>query len=201
MAKSDTLVTKELHEAIRVAFDTLKADHTAAPDWHPHSDNMVQDLVHPSMYPFVYDRTGAHQTECVGLQDAIERWSGTGANVPKDNWQYDPARDRFSYGVGGANIPPQYWSQTYQWLPANVAFQDDGSVRFTSYVNNLHPQRYVSIYRTIEKLIETSLPMWDQCLAMGSGYSETKGAGRNGPRINVPDNAEWVVPHEPHQPH
>jgi hypothetical protein len=185
VAKSDTLVTKELHEALRAAFDTLKVDHTVSPDWHPNSDDMVQDLVHPSMYPFVYDRTGAHQEECVGLQDA-----GTGKTVPKDDWQCDPVRDRFSYGVGGGDVPPQYWSQTYQWLPANVAFQDDGSVKFTSYINNLHPQKYASIYRTIEKMIETSLPMWDQCLAMGSGYSETKGAGRNVPRMCVPENAE-----------
>jgi hypothetical protein len=49
VAKSDTLVTRELHEALRSAFDKLKFDQQASPDWHPDSGDLVQDLVHPSI--------------------------------------------------------------------------------------------------------------------------------------------------------
>ncbi len=57
-----------------------------------------------------------------------------------------------------------YWSRTYQWLPANLAFQDDGTVRLTSYINNLHPKKHPEIYRLVEKLIDTAIPAWDAVL-------------------------------------
>lgn len=99
IAKSDTVINAKLHQDLRAAFDTLKSDQQATPDWHPHSNDMVQDLVHPSMYPFVYDRTRLFQEECVKLEDAISHWSGKGTIVPKDTWEYNQERDRFSYGV------------------------------------------------------------------------------------------------------
>jgi hypothetical protein len=180
------MVDEKLHEALRAAFDRLKTDQATSPDWHPNSNDMVQDLVHPSMYPFVYDRTRLFQEECVKLQDAIARWSGKGTVVQKDTWEYNDERDRWSYGVGGGQVPPEYWSNTYQWLPANVAFKGDGGVKFTSYVNNLHPKKYPDIYRTIEQLIEKSLPLWDQCLK----EADEPGAGRTGNRIGLPDDVE-----------
>lgn len=53
--KSDhTLVPKQLHERLVAAFAELRAAQAANVDWHPRTDDKVQDLVHPSMYPFVY---------------------------------------------------------------------------------------------------------------------------------------------------
>lgn len=189
MVKSDKIVSSELHESLCRAFETLKRDQVSAPDWHPNSNDMVQDLVHPSMYPLVYGRSRGLKEEVVGVGDAIEKWAGKGSIIPKDDWHSDP-RDRFHYGVGSGEVPPQYWSDTYQWLPANVAFQDEGAVKFTSYINNLHPNRYPEIYFTIEKLIETVLPAWDQCLALAAGYNVRDGAGRVKPRFPYPDNPE-----------
>jgi len=183
------LVSTELHDKLRNAFDKLKADHAASPDWHPKSNDMVQDLVHPSMYPLVYGQSRAFQDECVGVEDAIGNWAGKGTPIPKDERE-ESETDHFRYGVGGSDVPPSYWSKTYQWLPANVAFRDDGSVKFTSYINSLHPTKYPDIYQTIEKVIETSLPMWDQCLAMTTGYWEKDGAGRTMPRFPKPENPE-----------
>ncbi|KAF2026477.1 hypothetical protein EK21DRAFT_74167 [Setomelanomma holmii] len=184
-AKSDNLVTEELRTALRAAFNKLKIDQRTSPDWHPNTNDMVQDLVHPSMYPFVYARTRAFKEECVSVLDAIEKWAGKGTVVPKDEWRPDAQRDEFRYGVGGGEVPPQYWSNTYQWLPANLAFQDDGSVKFTSCINNLHPNKYSDIYRTIEKLVHTSLPMWDQCLR-----TVEYGAGRTESRMGKPEDPD-----------
>jgi hypothetical protein len=71
-----------------------------------------------------------------------------------------------------------------------VGFKDDGSVEFTSYINNLHPNKFPDIYRTIETLVEASLPLWDQCLAMVMGDDEKIGAGRIWPRRAGPDDLE-----------
>ena len=151
---------------------------------------MVQDLVHPSKYPLIYGRSKVLKEEVVGVEDAIDKWAGKGSVIPKDEGQFDRQRDQFRYGVGGSEVPPQYWSDSYQWLPANVAFQDDGTVKFTSYINNLHPNKYPEIYRTIEDLIKTVLPAWDQCLGCAADYNVKEGAGRLEPRMPHPDNPE-----------
>lgn len=54
IVKSDTVVTPELQKELRAAFDLLRADQASDVDWHPRSDEKVQDLVHPSMYPLIY---------------------------------------------------------------------------------------------------------------------------------------------------
>lgn len=189
VVKSDILVFEGLHESLLAAFRILKADQTSNPDWHPDSSDKVQDLVHPSLYPLVYGRSRVFQDEVVGIEDAITKWSGRGAIIPgEEEWVPDDA-ERYRYGAG-SSIPPNFWSVNYQWLPANVAFQDDGSVRFTSYINNLHPNKYPDIYRTIEKLVETSLPMWDQCLKVAVRYDKVDGPGRNKGRFGPPSYPE-----------
>lgn len=179
-------MTSELRSALRDAFDRLKADHAASPDWHPSTNEMVQDLVHPSMYPLVYGRTRIFEDECVGLDDAVRKWAGKGEMILREDWKYVVGRDRYKPAMGGGLIPNEFWSDNYQWLPANVAFTENGGVKFTSYINNLHPNKYPEIYRTIEKLVETSLPMWDQCLGIREGIN----AGRKDPRIANPDSCE-----------
>ena len=151
---------------------------------------MVQDLVHPSMYPLVYATTKAHRDEVVGVSDAIDKWSGTGETIP---WPNDT--------TSGDRGLDKYWSDKYQWLPANMAFGDDESIKFASYINNLHPQRFPEIYCAIENFVEkVALPMWDQCLytvqdgeqpATEGQSSTSDGPGRRkGQRIPVPEHHE-----------
>lgn len=65
---------------------------------------MVQDLVHPSMYPLVYGRSRVLQEEVVGVENAIGKWVGKGAVIQKENHQPDP-NNRFHYG----SVPPSFW--------------------------------------------------------------------------------------------
>jgi hypothetical protein len=189
VVKSDKLVSPELLDELSKGFDKLKANQGPSPDWHPNSTDMVQDLIHPSMYPLVYGRSRVLNEEVVGVDDAISKWAGKGEVIAEaDNQPGHP--DYYTYGVGGGAVPPNFWSDTYQWLPSNVAFQNDGSVKFTSYINNLHPQKYPDIYRTIEKLVERALPAWDQCLALAVNYGEKTGAGRMKSRFSKPEDAE-----------
>ncbi|ELQ33422.1 hypothetical protein OOU_Y34scaffold00946g16 [Pyricularia oryzae Y34] len=90
-----------------------------------------------------------------------------------------------------------------------MGFQEDGSLKFTSYMNNLHPTRYPEIYRVIETLATTALPLWDQCLAVNVSYKrrlgpeDCTGGGRlkglKSPGIWSPENfreamATWQEP-------
>lgn len=92
-------------------------------------------------------------------------WAGKGKTLPEARKSDVPDNDYITYHAGGSKVPPEYWSDKYQWLPANLAFQEDGTVKFTSYINNLHPKKYPSIYRTVEKLIDIAVPAWDQLLS------------------------------------
>lgn len=196
VAKSDTLVDESLHNALRAAFCKLEEDQKDDPDWHPRTNGKVQDLVHPSLYPLVYGRTRVFKDEVVGVDDAIDKWAGSGDVIPQLEPETKPTRrqprwseDDHTTSIGGSRVHPSYWSTKYQWLPANVKFQDDGTVKFTSYINNLHPGKHQDIYGTIEKLIEKSLPAWDLCLAQYRNYN-LEGAGRTESRFPQPENPE-----------
>ncbi|KAK3301692.1 uncharacterized protein B0T15DRAFT_321335 [Chaetomium strumarium] len=160
--KSDTLVSNELRQGLKAAFKRLRADQAAEPDWHPWTDDKVQDLVHPSLYPFVYGKTRFIPEEVVGVTDAVDKWSGKGSVVPMFEERGPSEHDSDSYG---RDYLASYWSTKYQWLPANLAFQEDGTVRFTSYINNLHPNKYPEIYRLVEKLVDKAVPAWDRVLS------------------------------------
>jgi hypothetical protein len=142
---------------------------------------MVQDLVHPAMYPLVYGRTRAFPEEFVGREDAIRFWAGKGTILEKDDPETAVERERESNRYG--YVQRDSWSETYQWLPANVDIQRDGHVKFTSYINNLHPKKYTGIYQGLETLIEQALPLWDQCLTLISTVGDKVGGGRNGTRM------------------
>ena len=175
---------------MRLAFNSLKLDQGPSPDWHPNSNDIVQDLVHPSMYPLVYGRTRTFKEECIGVEDATDLWAGKGRVIPREMEPVLSNQEQYLDDDEDNIVPPTFWSENYQWLPANVAFQEDGNVKFTSYINNLHPKRYSNIYRTIEALVKTVMPLWDQCLAMATGHAEKNGAGRLTTRMRKPTNPE-----------
>jgi hypothetical protein len=84
--------------------------------------------------------------------------------VPKDKeiTLHEPGMGRYSTGE---SVNRTFWSSTYQWLPANLAFQEDGTVKFTSYINNLHPKKHPEIYKLIEKVVDTAIPAWERVLS------------------------------------
>lgn len=130
---------------------------------------MVQDLVHPSLYPFVYGRSGFLPSEEVGTQNALD-FMTKGTPVPVTEKPVK-AKSMFSFARRDDGA---FWSNRFQWLPANVGFNDDGTARFTSYINNLHPVKHSPIYPTIEKLVDAAIPTWNRCLK----YYEIGQAGR-----------------------
>lgn len=185
VVKSDTLIPDNLRYALKQAFKRLKDDQADSPDWHPGSGDMVQDLVHPSMCPLIYGQSKVLREEVVGVDDAVEKWAGKGDTIPKKN-RY--VAGKYDYLVN-RNVPLSYWSENYQWLPSNVVLHDDGSVQFTSYINNLHPNRYPEIYQAIENLIQLAIPAWDQVLVTCSTLGR-RGPGRTVSRFSIPNDAD-----------
>lgn len=190
IVKSDSFVDESLQQELRAVFAELRNDQLDNPDFHPRTDGRVRNLVHPSLYPLVYGKSRVFQDEVVGVEDAIDKWAGKGQIIRAPQAKKN-GETSYDTNVGGSYPHDSLWSDKYQWLPSIVKLQDDGSVRFTSYINNLHPIKYSHVYRTLEKLVERALPAWDMCLTK---YTHSHGKkptpGRSKPRFPLPDKPE-----------
>ncbi|KAI8926474.1 hypothetical protein BC831DRAFT_511651 [Entophlyctis helioformis] len=155
---SDDAVPESLRDALirQVAVLEDVPDHKK--DWHPGSDGMVLDLVHPSLYPLVYgrslvlsrsDRVKATSTPPSDVVSASERVSG----LPV-------------FGKAAAFV-----SMRFQWLPSEFRVHDDGTVSINSYINNLHPIWNNSLYKTIAKVFERFVPLFESLFGYSDGFA------------------------------
>ncbi|KAK2930715.1 Protein of unknown function DUF4246 [Fusarium oxysporum f. sp. vasinfectum] len=199
--KSDSFIDENLHQDLNRACYTLWKDQEGNVDWHPRSNDMVQNLIHPSMHNFVYGISSApgtkgllliinrsftvHSDEVVGVSNALD-FMGKGEPVRGQTPLVRENEFRSKFGIGSGKVLPEYWSDKYQWLPANVGFREDGSAEFTSYVNNLHPTKFPEIYRTIERLVDRVIPAWNHCLREVPRFGDETFAGRDKSRF------EWI---------
>lgn len=180
VVKSDTTVSPELKAQLRIACKPLEDIPTSLKDWHPGSDGKVLDLVHPSLFPLIYGRSRVLPKGKVGLQDCTE-YIGKGEVVkPPDSSDIEVNR---SHPRSQDIVPTEYWSREFQWLPCDVEFAEEGSVKIISYINNLHPAHHRLLYAVIESLISKSVPLWDRVLS-SIGPRSTGRLVRQ-PRINM----------------
>ena len=118
VVKSDSTVSNELRLALRSATAPLEHAPPTCRDWHPGSDEMVLDLVDPSLFPVVYGVTRVLKDPIVGLDNCIELCGEGATHKPKDLMPKPSGRltERFS--------------RRFQWLPCQVKFAgNDGEVR------------------------------------------------------------------------
>lgn len=161
ISKSDITVPVALNQELQDAVEPFLDQPEHEKDWHPGSEGLVLDLVHPSLFPLVFGRTRV-------LMDG-----GTTSMDFKNTRSFDDAKV--------APLPSKSGraSKKFQWLPCEVQFKEDTGtdVEITSYINNLHP-RNKPAYAAIEKIIALAIPAWNQVLIHGHD-------GRTPPRIRT----------------
>ena len=109
-------------------------------DWHPGSDGLVLDLVHPALYPIVYGRT-------VGRLPGSE--TTTILVCPE---------------LEGTD--PRFVSGRFQFLPSDFSVDNDGKVTLASpYINNIHPTHHKELYSVIPEILQHALPMFERVLS------------------------------------
>ena len=109
-------------------------------DWHPGSDGLVLDLVHPSLYPIVYGRT-------------IGKHSGSTTAAALIAPEFGASESKFS-------------SEKFQWLPSDFSVDQDGKVALVSpYINNIHPTRHKELYSIIPEILQCAVPMFERVLS------------------------------------
>ncbi|CAI7580958.1 unnamed protein product [Penicillium pancosmium] len=158
VVKSDTVISRELRQALKDASMPLSNIPGAEKDYHPGSDNKVVDLVHPSLFPVIYGRTRVLPDRTIGLNDSIEAM-GYGSIVPEPTDEQILQFTRFQ--PHRMSIP--VFSKSFQWLPCEVEFTEEGC-KIVSYINNLHPEKHRDLYGVIEKVISKTIPLWNKSL-------------------------------------
>ncbi|KAF7968074.1 hypothetical protein HWV62_32065 [Athelia sp. TMB] len=157
VVKSDIIVPEELRLALKTAAAPLEQVPHAHRDWHPGSNDLVLDLVHPSLFPVVYGTTRILRGSTVPLNDCVAQ-CGTGEVLPV------PPEEMIYMPEDWEGQQPVY-SRKFQWLPCEAEFAgESGAVQITSYINNLHPKKFKPLYDAIEKIIDKSIVLWDRTL-------------------------------------
>jgi len=109
-------------------------------DWHPGSDGLVLDLVHPSLYPIVYGRT-------------MGKMSGSDTAAILEPPEFE-------------GTDAEFVSKRFQWLPSDFSIDGDGKVTLTSpYINNVHPTRNKELYSVIPEILQRALPMFERVIS------------------------------------
>lgn len=144
---SDSAIDSETKQGIKdLAFELEKG----AIDWHPGSNEMVRDLIHPSLFPIVFGRTKKKKEN--GDYEVIAKPKAVGEMV-------------FGQPFDGEAVPITVDSD-FQWLPS---LYDLKTCQFNSYINNLHPEYYKKYYPIIGKVLECALPGLNLSLSSARG--------------------------------
>ncbi|KAL0961438.1 hypothetical protein HGRIS_006383 [Hohenbuehelia grisea] len=138
---SDGVIPPSLHAELVSELDALAA--LEPKDFHPGTEGKVQDLIHPSLYPFVAQETPVY--EGVRTPPLVDGKFSTKVIHALDN---------------SANPEPIFHKSKYAWIPSVFQVSDDGkSARVESYINGLAPREdFPDLYRIIEELFICALP-------------------------------------------
>lgn len=176
VVKSDSAVSEDLRQSLIQAVHPLEDVPDRLKDWHPGSRNQVLDLVHPSLFPLVFGRSRVLPVGRVPLKDCIQ-FIGMGETMQE--------LGKCLNGIFRGQRFGKAWGK-HQWLPAQVDFAPDGQPRITSYINNLHPQAHADLYAVLEKFVDRSIPLWDECLSWFHDRRRIK--------IHRTSHEDWLLP-------
>ncbi|KAL4866602.1 hypothetical protein BDV12DRAFT_172555 [Aspergillus spectabilis] len=162
VVKSDTAISKELQAELKRAVAPLENIPEEKRDYHPGSDRKVVDLVHPSLFPLIYGRTRVLPDRVLGLDDSLQSiGEGDVLSIPEADIN-PPVK---TTGFNRWTLHPNSFSTTFQWLPCDVNYTEEGSCRIGSYINNAHPVKHRALYGVVEKILSRTFPLWEKSLA------------------------------------
>ena len=191
VVKSDIAILETTKEALQAAARSLADIPEVYKDYHPGSDGLVLDLVHPSLFPLIYGRTRVLDDSLIGLDECTKN-CGKGIVVPIRPDTETVVDRGAGFRILDSTVRP--YGKNFQWLPCDIDIsKDDGRARYilswyteisltfyriVSYINNLHPQNHELLYAIIEEVITCSIPLWNMTLtplkAPDSDYERIK---------------------------
>lgn len=135
--QSDELIDETLQTSFKESVaELLENVDESQKDYHPGSNNLVVDLVHPSLFCFVR-----------GVSKISDE-TGINADTIKE----------LSSDVSSTR------NSKYRWLPSEISCNEHGEVSIDSYINNLPPKKNAGLYSLIGKILSKFLPLFSRTL-------------------------------------
>ena len=128
-------------------------------DWHPHSNEQVRDLVHPSLYCYRRGRT-AHRLKWLRREgeplSTLTRHIGGGLRRlgSSSSSSFHSSEDCSKAGL--------------VWLPSEFAVGQDRRVTIQSYINNLDPKQSPQLYTAIASVFQHLVPAFEAVLTVAA---------------------------------
>lgn len=118
VVKSDVAVPLSVKHRLQEATKVLGDVPASQKDWHPGSDEMVLDLVHPSLFPLIYGKTRVLKIgeKVVGVDDCVLR-CGEGEVIELDKKELKKMGKRLA---DHNRVLVNPYSSKFQWLPCEV---------------------------------------------------------------------------------
>jgi len=144
---SDSVIPPDLREALRAQVRRL--DERQHPkDFHPNSKDIVQDLIHPALFPLV-----------------DKPWSEGGSyNLLNAETADPPISEPTKTDLFGR----KYEDSKYQWLPCDFELDACGDARFRSQIENCWREENADLYPVLERLLSIAKPMIEQVVTYAS---------------------------------
>ncbi|KAJ3710145.1 hypothetical protein C8R42DRAFT_381127 [Lentinula raphanica] len=145
---SDDLVPDSVHQELVRELDALAE--IEPKDFHPHSFGKVQDLIHPSLYPYFAGITFVPpEVKLPALGDV------DGQFLTKIS-----------------NLRDQEMSSAFAWIPSIFKVSPDGTdVEIQSYISGIGTRdQYPSLFRVLEKMFLLALPHFEKTVKMSDVY-------------------------------
>jgi hypothetical protein len=147
IAWSDRILEKNALLKFNNALDNFCINET--PDFHPGSNGVVRNIIHPSLYCFM---EGISKLEDKNLGDKDK------STVTKDFWGR------------------KYESSIYQWLPSEFEVSKNGTATINSYINNLNSEKYPDISESVRASFEIIFPLFEKvCGSLRNDFYGTTG--------------------------
>ena len=147
VAIADGIVPHELHTNLIKQIDAFANDQVI--DYHPNSNNVVRDIVHPALYSYVKG-----ESQLIHSVDDVPSATIFGEGEVQQDREVDEASQC------------DYWgreyeaSAKYQWLPTYFDVDVDGTCSICDYINNLVPRSdHESLYVSLAQLFSHALPL------------------------------------------
>lgn len=172
--KSDDCVESSLRRDLQRATAAMRRDSANSTCSSPG----IADIVDPYLFPFVFAKTKTLRDGNLTPNNCISS-HGKGEAVKRPSDEDCVQKGRPKYPNNHA------WSNRFQWLPFDVQFDERGAgasrydilnegcvcvakhfppPSIISYINNVHPHTHRSLYRIIETLIDSLIPVFNHTL-------------------------------------
>ncbi|KAJ2223892.1 hypothetical protein IWW45_008230, partial [Coemansia sp. RSA 485] len=146
-------------------------------------NHVFEQIVDPSLYSLVYKSTPILPKPMTSPQDALHLPSFGSVPGSIDGWRQavrdlnasmtekDKENDSEQSEAASASFVP--FNEKYldlanpserHALPTDIYVNQDGSVEFKSYINNIHPEEHADMYVSISKIIAKAIPLLEQVL-------------------------------------